>query len=469
MGYKSHQELKNSTIIGYGAAFFGYGFITQMFATYLVFYATVILKISGSVVGLIISLSIVWDAISDPVMGYISDNTTAKMGKRHIYILYGTLCLTLVNTFLWRVDPCASGLAKFLWILVSVFLIKTFVTVFVTPYSALGAELSADYDERTKIQTVKTTYFLVALMLVTAVSMFVFFVPTVTYPVGQLNPSAYKNMGYTASVLMLVTGLITFFSTKKYAHVNPVKVQRQLVLGDFLARVKDSFKNKDFTIIFVGYLFTNIASAIIGVIGLHTFTYTFQMNNYKIGVVLAVQFSVCVVAQPIWLKLSKLLEKKDAVLLGLKTSMVACMLLLLLVIFRAQVVLRFEYMIVYAIIIGFGTSGLFSIPLSMVADTVDLQEVESNERNEGVFYGMLNFGYKLSQSIAILILGFILDLIQFDPDLSIQKSFTSFQLGLVLSVGSMVAFYFAIQAYKNYGLTKERIIALQDELSARED
>ena len=72
MNQLKDNKLKNSTIAGYGAAFFGYGFVTQMFVSYLVFYATVILKLSGSVIGLIISLSIVWDAISDPIMGYIS-------------------------------------------------------------------------------------------------------------------------------------------------------------------------------------------------------------------------------------------------------------------------------------------------------------------------------------------------------------------------------------------------------------
>ncbi len=460
-------KLKNTTIAGYGAAFFGYGFVTQMFASYLVFYATVILKISGSVIGLIISLSIVWDAVSDPVMGYISDNTTSRLGKRHVYILVGSILLTIVNTFLWQVSLDASDLVKFIWILASVFLIKTFVTVFVTPYAALGAELSTDYNERTKIQTVKTVYFLVSLMLVTAVSMFVFFVPTVAYPVGQLNPIAYKNMGYTASILMLVTGLITYFSTKKYAHINPVKSGQKLELLHFIKIIKYSFTNKEFRIVFLGYLFTNIASAIIGVIGLHTFTYTFQMNNYKIGVVLAVQFSVCVIAQPIWLKISKVLEKKDALLWGLKISILGCLILMTLVFFREQVIIRYEFLIVYAAVIGFGTSGLFSIPLSMVADTVDLQEEETDERNEGIFYGMLNFGYKISQSIAILILGFILDIIKFDPYLSIQKNLTAFNLGIVLSVGSMIAFFMAIKAYKGYTLNEEKITVIQEKLLER--
>lgn len=461
---RANGQLKNRVIIGYGTAFFGYGFVTQMFASYLVFYASVILKLSGTVIGLIMSLSILWDAVSDPVMGYISDHTVTRFGKRHIYILFGSLSLTVVNAFLWRVNPQSCEWVKLLWILICVFLIKTFVTVFVTPYSALGAEMSMDYNERTKIQTVKTIYFLVSLMLVTAVSMFVYFAPTSAYPLGQFNPDAYKRMGNTASLVMLVSGLISYFSTLKFKDINPVKSKEKLNVLHFLYVVKYSFMNKEFRVVFLGYLFTNIASAIIGVIGLHTFTYTFQMNSYKIGIVLGVQFIVCVLAQPIWLKISKKIDKKGAVLLGLKISIMGCLILFLLVVFRIQVVRNYGYLVFYGIVIGFGTSGLFSIPLSMLADTVDLQEFETGERHEGIFFGVLNFGYKISQSIAILLLGFLLDLIRFDPYLPLQKGSTDFYLGSMLSLGSMVTFYIAWLVYKKYSLSAQRIDEIQSEL-----
>lgn len=459
----NHKQLKMSTIIGYGTGNFGYGFVTQMFASYFVFYATAVLLLPGSFIGLIVSLSIVWDAISDPVMGYISDNTKSKFGKRHVYIFSGTLLIAITNLSLWHVEVDIATWIKFIWIMMSVFLIKTFVTVFITPYSALGAEMSTDYNERSKIQAVKTIFFLAALMIVTAVCMFVFFKPTATYEFGQLNPQAYKNIAYTASLVMLVTGLITYFSTKSF-NINTRKSNHKLTLSELMYQIKYSLKCKDFRKIFLGYLFTNLASAIIGVVGLHTFTYTFAMNNYKIGIVLGTQFLVSILAQPLWVKVAAKIDKKAAVTIGLKISIFGCMMLFALVVLRDQVILHYEYMIVYAVVIGFGTSGLFSLPLSMVADTVDQQELQTGERTEGIYFGMLNFGYKMSQSIAILILGFALDIIRFNPKIGVQDDFTLLSLGVVLSVGSLIAFILAHYVYSSYSLNESKINEIQKKI-----
>jgi len=459
----NNKPLKLSTIVGYGAGNFGYGFVTQMITSYLVFYATAVLMLPGSLIGLVVSLSIVWDAISDPVMGYISDNTKSKFGKRHLYILSGTFLVALTNIMLWHVKIDIDMWIKFIWIFSSLFLIKTFVTVFITPYAALGAELSTDYNERSKIQAVKTIFFLTALIIVTAVCMFVFFRPTPEYELGQLNPQAYKNIAYTSSLVMILTGLWTYFSTKSYKTETKVSHEKH-PLTEFVGQIRYSLKCKDFREVFIGYLFTNLASAIIGVVGLHTFTYTFYMNNYKISIVLGTQFLVCIFAQPVWVKIARKIDKKAAVKLGLMISIVGCMMLFGLVVFRRQVMIHYEYMIAYAVVIGFGTSGLFSLPLSMVADTVDQQELETGERSEGIYFGMLNFGYKMSQSIAILILGFVLDMIKFNPNIDIQNDFTSMALGVVLSIGSLLSFILANKAYSYYSLNEEKIEAIQRQI-----
>ncbi|WP_240838216.1 MFS transporter [Acidaminobacter sp. JC074] len=452
--------LKRSVLVGYGSAHFGYGFVTQMFASYFVFFATVILKMPGSIVGLVVSLSIVWDGISDPLMGYISDQTRSKLGKRHVYILIGVVLTSLINLFIWREYELSKSLL-YLLIFTSVFLFKTSVTVFVTPYAALGAELSDDYDERNSIQGSKTVFFLLSLMIVTAVSMLVFFNSTPEYPLGQMNPKGYINMAYTASLVLIITGLWAYFSTQKYK-LNTVTSSTGL--KDFFLSISDSLKNTEFRSVFLGYLFTNIASAIISVVGLHTFTYTFEMNNIKISWVFGIQFTVCVLSQFIWLKVAKKIEKKQTVLIGLFISIIGCMLLFLFVVFRRFAILEYRVLFIYAVTIGFGTSGLFSIPLSMVVDTVDYQEMLTDSRREGVFFGLLNFGYKISQSIAILLLGFLLDIIKFDPLLTFQKSSTASQLGYVLSVGSLLSFILAFNSYRKYSLTRERVEEIQDTL-----
>jgi Na+/melibiose symporter-like transporter len=123
--------------------------------------------------------------------------------------------------------------------------------------------------------------------------------------------------------------------------------------------------------------------------------------------------------------------------------------------------------LIYATVVGFGTSGLFSLPLSMLADTVDQQEFHTGHRNEGVYFGMLNFGYKLSQSLAVLMLGVALDIIGFDAGLVIQRQSTLFSLGSLLSAGSLLTFILASISYKNYSIDEKRVRAMQLAINRR--
>ena len=139
----SHRKIPLLDKIGYGSGNFSTGIATQVIGTYLVFYCTVILNIPGSLVGLAVSLSIIWDAITDPLMGYFSDITKSKLfGRRHQYILIGGIGLGISNYFLWNISSGLSDYLKFAIIFFLIIVIKTFSTIYVTPYTALGAELS---------------------------------------------------------------------------------------------------------------------------------------------------------------------------------------------------------------------------------------------------------------------------------------------------------------------------------------
>jgi Na+/melibiose symporter-like transporter len=356
-----------------------------------------------------------------------------------------------------------SPLVKMIVIGVLIFLFKTCVTIFVTPYSALGAELSDDYHERVKIQAVKTVFFLMALVLVSAICMFVFFRPRPGYPIGQLNPSAYSEMAVTGSIIMILTGLWTYHSTKAYKHKKSQQ-ERYDIRTSFVS----SFKNADFRQVFLGYLTTNTASAIISGVGLHTFTYTFLMTNVEIGIIFGVQFLVSIITQPFWASVSKKIDKKKTVLVCLIIAMIGTLMLLGFVYNRDFVRLHPMSMVIYAITVGFGTSGLYSIPLAMVADTVDMEEYKNGYRCEGMFYGLLNFGYKIAQSIAILLLGVLLDVIGFDPNVYIQTSATEFRLGALLAIGSMVAFMLSFIAYRSYSLNYDIVTDIQEKLAFKQ-
>lgn len=452
--------------IGYGLGNFSYGIVSQMIGFYIVFYATSVLGISGKLVGIAVSMSVVWDAITDPIMGYISDTTKSKVfGRRHGYILVGAVAMSITTLFLYSINPDWSNTTKFYLLIVMLLLSKTFTTIYTTPLSALAAELSDDYEERTSIQGYKTMFFLSGIISATGMGLALFFNPTKAYPNGQLNPAAYQNMGITVATLSLVFGLIAFFSTFKYIPYLPKATQgASYSLKSIYINMLKTLKNKNYRLVVMGYLFTNIASGIFSTIGLHVYTYTFKLSNTEISMVFGIQFLICIIAQPIWVMISRRIDKKPTVMLGLSISGVASVMFALLVILRDTFSNGFYAVIPFAILTGFGIAALFSLPLSMIADTIDVEELETGERKEGVYYGLLTLAYKISQAVAIFLLGYLLDLVKFNSDVLVQPKSTEMILGMTIAIGGFLGFAIAMTFYYRYSLNAKKVRDIQKQI-----
>jgi glycoside/pentoside/hexuronide:cation symporter, GPH family len=467
----STKKVPLSDKVGYGAGNFSTGVAIQVMGTYLVFYCTAILNLPGSLVGTAVSLSVIWDAITDPLMGYISDVTKSKLfGRRHLYILTGGLGIAVSNLLLWNIRVGMPTYIKFIIIFIVIILTKTFITVFVTPYTALGAELSNDYNERTSIQGIKTIFFLLGLAFVSVFGLYVFFKPTEEFPVGQLNPNSYANMGIFSSVIIILFALICFFCTKKYIpYLNRyrVKSEGRAKLSILLASFSRLLRNKSYLPIALAYMFNNIASALITNTGLHVFTYTFQLDSQQIALIVGFQFFFSILSQPIWMLTAKKIDKKPAMMLGLIISIAGSALFILLVFLKEYVKGGIVYFLPFAALAGFGTGGLFTLPLSMVADVIDKDELNTGLRSEGVYYGTLTLFYKLSQSITLFLLGFILDIVRFDASLPVQSEGTVISLGFVLGIGSALSFLLAFATLRNYDLNRNKIELIQQQIAER--
>ncbi len=474
MEEKKYEPLRNIPFndkLGYGAGNLGSGIIFQALNTYIVFYATAVLNIPGLLVGLAVGISIIWDGLTDPVMGYISDRTSMSfLGRRHFYLLLGAFFTALINYYLWVISPELPLNIKFLWLLAGVILVKTFLTIFSTPYVAMGAELSCDYNERTSIQAIRTVFFILGIFLASALGLYLFFGPTPEYPLGQLNPGSYRNLGLASSIIMLAFGLVTFFVTFKYIpRLYQIEKENSMsltagvgsTLRGVIADLIIALKNLDYRAVVLGYLFTNLTVALFAALGLHVFTFTFNMINTEIAIVVGVQFILSILSQPFWVKISAKLDKKPAALLGLSLSFLAGLLLLAAVLFRRQIIENYLLLLPYAVLAGFGTGGLFTLPASMVADIIDVAELKNGIRLEGIYYGGLTFAYKTSQSIAILLLGVFLDLIGFDAAREFQSGLTLMLMGLLLAIGGMFFIILAFIFYKNYRLDQETISRIQ--------
>jgi len=430
----------------------------QILGTYIVFYSTAILGLPGKVIGAVMGLSILWDAVTDPVMGYASDNTRQEgIGRRHPYLIAGALGIALVNYLLWSIPDWMGAGTRLLLVIVYVFLFKTFLTVYVTPYTALGAELSVDYNERTSIQGIKTVFFILGLAFVSVAGLYLFFRPTPEYRTGQLNPDAYSRMGLAVSVLVLAAAAVSFIPTMKYLpliksrntafrHIRPAGIKESLARA---------LGNKPFRMVALAYMFSNLASALFANLGLHVFTYTFGLGSGQIAVIVGLQLLFAIVSQPLWAAEARRKGKRATLVTGFLLGILGSFYFIALVMANSGIQGNVAVFIPFSIAGGAGIGALFTLPLSMTADTIDLDEAEGGARIEGVHFGLLTFGYKLSQAFALFLIGFLLDAAGFNAALATQRQATILTLGLVLGIGGALFFAAAILQLRKYEVTQK--------------
>lgn len=457
-------KLSNKVLWSYGFGNFGFGLIFQILATYFVFYATAVLGLSGTLVGTIVGIGIVWDAISDPIMGYISDNTShPKYGRRHLYLWIGGIVIAFSNLLIWNLH---LGFPKWLQVpimIIMLLIIKTGMTIYGTPYTALGAELTHDHNQRLKIQSIKMIFFMLGIGFAAAGCMLLFFSPTESYPIGQLNPKSYQYMSVVTTLLMILSMYIVFKNTKATIKILSTEHQDNGVKSFFIS-MKRAFKHNDLRAVVLGYLFTNIASAILSTIGLHVYTYTFRMDNTEIAIIAGLQLLIAILSQGLWIHLNKIIDKGQAIKIALGLSVFSFLFFIISVLYMDFTATNLWVLAPFMLLGGIGSGGLITLPQAMVADTVDANALVTGKRQEGVYYGTLTLTYKLSQSIAIVMIGYVLDLIGFNSELEFQSSFTLTGLGLVLGFGSLLALFLSYLSYRNYKLGREQMNHIQAQL-----
>jgi len=452
--------------LGYGIGTLSYAIPFQMLSGFFLFYSTTVLGVSGILTGALISISTVWDALTDPVMGYVSDHTNSKIlfGRRLFYVLIGAIGLALVNFIIWRVDPQLrggdAGTVKAIWVAVLLLLLKTFSTVYTTPYLALGAELSSDYNERNAVQSYRTAFFFLGFLFPSVLGMAFFFKPTAAYPDGKANPAAYASLGLTASIIIIVCAAACLMLTYKHRCVEtPPKMKRNPIVGLF-KEVAEALKESDFRNISIALLFINMAMGIVSAVGMHVFSYTFGLDSHQIAFVFGALFLTALLAQPVWVAVANKFDKRRALLFCLYINLGVSALFAVYVLAHSWIGDHYLMALPLAILMGFSMGGSIALPYSMISDTIDKDAYHSGARKEGMFYGCATFMYKLSQSLAVFFVGTLLDVIGFNSE-TVQAPSIYLKVGMILPAGFLICFTLALLFTRKYKLNREMVAQYQ--------
>ncbi|MEG1751504.1 MAG: MFS transporter [Clostridia bacterium] len=460
------KRLPQKTKFFYAIGNLGYGTIAQTVNNFVMFFGTSVLGISGTLVGLAVALSTFWDGISDPIVGYLSDHTKSKtFGKRLGYMTIATLGLAVFNVLLWIIPVNISMFAKFIWMLISLLCIETFATFFATPYTALGIDLAPDYNEQSSLQGFKTVFFIVG-MIMPSLLMMIFMPSTNEITQSQFLQGGYIKISYITTILCLICGTACILGTFKNAHKVETKIivtKEKNVFFKIFVNFFQTLKNDNFGPIIIGYSISLISSAFLTSVGLHLFTYSFHFSGTQISFLMSSLFIGAIISQAFWIYLSKRTSKNNALSKSFVITLIGIALTATLFIFRDLLsnTVLFWAVLPCIFLCGFGTGALYSIPISMFADCITLDKLKTGENHSATYSGFMTLAFNIANSIALLVIGVLLDIIKFNSAEPVQPQKVQNWLGVIVFVGCALSIALAKFVFSKYKLTRSELLKEQ--------
>lgn len=203
------------TKIVYGLGSVAFGVKDNGFQTILLLFYNQVVHLPGIQVGLAVSIALMIDAFIDPVVGHFSDNLRTRWGRRHPLMYVSAVPVAITYLLLWN-PPHWSATALFFYLAAVAILVRTLITFYEIPSSALAPELTLDYDQRTSFFGYRLFFAWYGGMTMYALAFLVFLPPDATHRVGQLNEHGYSRYGFTAAIVMAAAILLSAFGTHKF-------------------------------------------------------------------------------------------------------------------------------------------------------------------------------------------------------------------------------------------------------------
>lgn len=420
--------------------------------------------------GLLGGLPRVYDAITDPIMGYISDNTQSKYGRRRPYIFVGAILSGIFFAVLWQMDDANGQVFNFWYFLICSLIFLTTNTIFSTPLIGLGYEMTSDYNERTKLMGFSQTISQLAWMIVPW-----FWVLIANPNLFDTQAQGVRTLSILVGFTCIVLGVLPAIFCKEIDQTN-IQNRDQITFKNLFSNMKgllNSMKlisrNKPFLklcaatfLVFNG--FQMVASFSYFIILFYLFNGDYATTGtwpawFSTISAMATAFLII----PVITAMAKKWGKRKAFLISTAISIVGY-------------ILKWWFfdpanpylMFVPIPLMAFGIGGLFTLMMSMTADVCDLDELNNGmPRREGTFGAIYWWMVKLGQGLALVLGGIMLKAVGFDSTAAIQSVDTITKLRLVDIIIPALTALMAIFVMWDYSLSEDKVHEIKEELVQR--
>ena len=444
----------------------------------MIFYQQ-ILGLPAGLAGTALAIAIFADAITDPLIGAISDRFRSKWGRRHPFLLIAPIPLAMCIFLIFHPPAFVleSHTLLFIWLCVFTILQRTFQTFYVVPHLAMGAELSTDYLERTRIMAFNNLFTLYGGTLMHVVAWFVVFGFIFVDQGGQLYRPAYTWTALTACVIVLVSIFACAFGTKDQIPLlkrNQIDDDRKVSLGAFYSDIWMVMQNRNYLYLLLGLFFLSLTIGTHETLAIYMGTFFWELTPQQIGFLILNNILGVHVGFFLAARLHHRFDKRwtialSAIGLSVFWSMTVNLALLGLAPANSSWAL-------VAFIIFFGTfSSFFGAVLnisvmSALADIADEHELKTGLRLEGIFYSARAFFAKAMNAIGHVVAGLALQYYVMLPPNSVPGDVAPdiiFRLGIVDGPLAMIGGIIAGVVYLGYRIDKSVHEQTREALAAR--
>jgi glycoside/pentoside/hexuronide:cation symporter, GPH family len=447
--------------------------------TFLLLYYNQVLGLPALYVSAALFLALLVDAITDPIVGSYSDAFRSRLGRRHPFMYASAVPLGICVYFLFAPPDISADLPRepllLAWLLVFIIATRVSMTFFLVPWSALFAEFSDDYQERSAIVTYR---FLMAWVGGIAFTFAVYswvFPSSPAFALGQLDPEAYRTFAWVLALAIVAAVLTTTHFTRDQIPylMQPQGEAARFKLSQVVSDVRTALSNRDFLMLFMAVLASSVVIGTHGALEIYMRTYFWALDTGSLRW-LSLSFTGALLAFLTILPLQRRFDKKHLLVGCSMLLLVQGMLLVggrfldllpangddrLLVLLVLDSVLR-AYLATTALIMF----------VSMVADTLDVQELETGLRQEGVFNSALAFSSKATSGVGLLVAGALLDMVvgfprgagagAVEPAILVRLGVMD---GFVVPLFNLVWMFLALK----YRITREQHAAVRQQLGQR--
>ncbi len=431
MNQTSSDRLPSRVRWGYGAGGYPASIFFLNFVFYALYFFTDLVGIGPAVAGTIISVGALWDAFSDPLIGYLSDKRNPLKGRRRPFLLWAAVPLA-VFTFLSFYNPGLSPTASIIFFVVVVIGSYTFQTMVDIPYTSLAAEMTTNYDERSKLNACRNIFWNIGMFLSCAFLMIVDFFANLNG--GDMN-AGFAWTSLVCAVPIIPCLVITYITTKGHERTDiEIKPEK----WSWSHRVLTPLKNKPFRYVTLMFALSIVAQTVNNAVGLLYYLNNLGWSDVFASTIFVISAAIGFLDTWVAQKIVDKFSKRAAWNICMGAWAFSCLALVLFFMSPETAAPPTGYFLIFLFIVcnGLGLNTQYQLALAMVPDCVEVDEYQNGERREGMYYGMTNLVQKAGAAISMFVAGMVLEGIGYDGTAAAQTASTLTGMKVMFGLGT---------------------------------